>query len=66
MPGDATPIYKLANKNVMYTESGRSMPESADKAPFQQAPLTSSITSSGVQGDYYKDFTSSFTLEKLE
>lgn len=28
--------------------------------------MTASITGSSVQGDYYKDFTSSFTLEKLE
>lgn len=28
--------------------------------------MTSSITNSNVQSDYYKDFTSSFMLEKLE
>jgi hypothetical protein len=61
---DSTPIYKL-NQKDMYTESGRSIPESANKGLFQ-AQMTSSITNSNVQGDYYKDFTSSFMLEKLE
>jgi len=64
LPAEGTPIYKLNNRNLR-TESGRSVPDSADKL-FLQAQMTSSITGSNVQGDYYKDFTSSFTLEKLE
>ena len=49
----------------MYSESGKSIPESGDKMMLQ-AQMTASITGSNIQGDYYKDFTSSFTLEKLE